>query len=97
VLRGNGLDSRRRELVELLTSFSRGVDARNVIPARLGIPLTTSAVTPRHARERDRALDRSAFSESEGVRQYQELIDLELPKMGAFVAAEMTPHLWAPA
>jgi hypothetical protein len=31
----------------------------------------------------------------QGVRQYQELIDLELLKMGAFVAAEMTPHLWA--
>ena len=29
------------------------------------------------------------------MRQYQELIDLELLKMGAFVAAEMTPHLWA--
>ena len=36
-----------------------------------------------------------AFSELQGVRQYQELIDLELLKMGAFVAAEMTPHLWA--
>jgi len=36
-----------------------------------------------------------AFSEIQGVRQYQELIDLELMKMGAFVAAEMTPHLWA--
>lgn len=36
-----------------------------------------------------------AFSEIQGVQQYQELIDLELMKMGAFVAAEMTPHLWA--
>ena len=36
-----------------------------------------------------------AFSDLQGVRQYQELIDLELLKMGAFVAAEMTPHLWA--
>lgn len=38
-----------------------------------------------------------AFSELQGVRQYQELIDLELIKMGGFVAAEMTPHLWAAA
>jgi pimeloyl-ACP methyl ester carboxylesterase len=38
-----------------------------------------------------------AFSDLQGVRQYQELIDLELLKMGAFVAAEMTPHLWAPS
>lgn len=38
-----------------------------------------------------------AFSELQGVRQYQELIDFELLKMGGFVAAEMTPHLWAPA
>jgi hypothetical protein len=37
----------------------------------------------------------SAMSELQGVNQYQELIDLELLKMGAFVAAEMTPHLWA--
>jgi len=37
----------------------------------------------------------SAFSELYGVSQYQELIDFELLKMGAFVAAEMTPHLWA--
>ncbi len=36
-----------------------------------------------------------AFSEIQGVQQYQELIDLELLKMGAFVAAEMTPQLWA--
>lgn len=38
-----------------------------------------------------------AFSDLQGVRQYQELIDLELMKMGAFVASEMTPHLWASA
>lgn len=38
-----------------------------------------------------------AFSDLQGVRQYQELIDLELMKMGGFVAAEMTPHLWASA
>ncbi|MFV0446116.1 MAG: alpha/beta hydrolase family protein [Planctomycetaceae bacterium] len=38
-----------------------------------------------------------AFSELQGIRQYQELIDLELLKMGAFVAAEMTPHHWAPS
>ena len=36
-----------------------------------------------------------AFSEIQCVQQYQELIDLELLKMGACVAAEMTPHLWA--
>jgi hypothetical protein len=36
-----------------------------------------------------------AFSELQGVSQYQELIDLELLKMGAFVAAEMTPQLFA--
>lgn len=36
-----------------------------------------------------------AFSELYGVNQYQELIDFELLKMGGFVAAEMTPHLWA--
>jgi pimeloyl-ACP methyl ester carboxylesterase len=38
-----------------------------------------------------------AFSTIQGVNQYQELIDLELLKMGAFTAAEMTPHLWAHA
>ncbi|MEZ5525341.1 MAG: alpha/beta hydrolase [Pseudomonadales bacterium] len=38
-----------------------------------------------------------AFSELQGVQQYQELIDLELMKMGAFVAADMTPHHWAPS
>ncbi|MDO4640257.1 MAG: hypothetical protein Q4A84_00925 [Neisseria sp.] len=36
-----------------------------------------------------------AFSELQGVQQYQELIDLELLRMGAFTAAEMTPQLWA--
>ncbi len=36
-----------------------------------------------------------AFSEPQGVQQYQELIDLELLKMDGFVAAEMTPHLFA--
>jgi hypothetical protein len=39
----------------------------------------------------------SAMSELQGVSQYQELIDLELLKMGGFVAAEMTPHHSAPA
>lgn len=38
-----------------------------------------------------------AFSEIQGVQQYQELIDLELMKIGAFTAGEMTPHLWAHA
>ena len=33
----------------------------------------------------------------EGVAQYQELIDLELLKMGAFPAADMTPQLFASA
>jgi len=38
----------------------------------------------------------SAFSELLGIRQYQELIDLELLlKMGAFTAAETTPQLFA--
>src|ERR687892_301265 len=37
----------------------------------------------------------SAMSEVQGVSQYQELIDLELLKMGGWLAAEMTPHLWA--
>lgn len=36
-----------------------------------------------------------AFSELQGIHQYQELIDLELIKMGAFTAAEMTPHHFA--
>lgn len=39
----------------------------------------------------------SAFSELQGISQYQELIDLELLKMGAFTADEMTPHLFAEA
>jgi alpha-beta hydrolase superfamily lysophospholipase len=38
----------------------------------------------------------SAMSELQGVSQYQELIDLELLKMGAWLAADMTPHLSAP-
>ena len=38
-----------------------------------------------------------AFSELQGVVQYQELIDLELLKMGAFPAADMTPQLFASA
>ena len=37
-----------------------------------------------------------AFSELQGVSQYQELIDLELLRMGGFTMAEMTPHLTAP-
>jgi pimeloyl-ACP methyl ester carboxylesterase len=37
----------------------------------------------------------SAFSELQGIGQYQELIDFELLKMGAFTAAEMTPQLFA--
>lgn len=36
-----------------------------------------------------------AFSELQNISQYQELIDLELIKMGGFTAAEMTPKLWA--
>lgn len=36
-----------------------------------------------------------AFSELQGVGQYQELIDLELLKMGGFPAADMTPQLFA--
>ena len=39
----------------------------------------------------------AAFSELQGIGQYQELIDLELLKMGAFIAAEMTPQLFAPS
>jgi hypothetical protein len=38
-----------------------------------------------------------AFSELQGVSQHQELIDLELLKMGAFPAADMTPQLFASA
>ena len=37
-----------------------------------------------------------AFSELQGIHQYQELIDLELMKMGTFTAAEMMPHVTAP-
>jgi pimeloyl-ACP methyl ester carboxylesterase len=37
----------------------------------------------------------SAFSELQGISQYQELIDFELMKMGAVTAAEMTPQLFA--
>lgn len=36
-----------------------------------------------------------AFSELQGVSQYQELIDLELLKLGGFPAADMTPQLFA--
>src|SRR5690349_14596612 len=36
-----------------------------------------------------------AFSELQGVAQYQELIDLELLKMGAVPAPDMTPQLFA--
>ncbi|MEM1172175.1 MAG: alpha/beta hydrolase [Cyanobacteria bacterium P01_H01_bin.35] len=36
-----------------------------------------------------------AFAELQGIGQYQELLDLELLKIGGCVAAEMTPHLWA--
>lgn len=38
-----------------------------------------------------------AFSELAGVSQYLELVDLELLKMGAFPAADMTPWPYAPA
>jgi hypothetical protein len=38
----------------------------------------------------------SAMSELQGISQYQELIDLELLKMGGWLAAEMTPHLSVP-
>lgn len=38
----------------------------------------------------------SAMSELQGVSQYQELIDLELLKLGGWLAAEMTPQLSAP-
>ena len=38
----------------------------------------------------------SAMSEIQGGSPYQELIDLELLKMGAFLAHEMTPHKAAP-
>lgn len=38
-----------------------------------------------------------AFSELQGIGQYQELIDLELLKMGGFPAADMAGALWAPS
>ncbi|MCA9218153.1 MAG: alpha/beta hydrolase, partial [Planctomycetales bacterium] len=38
-----------------------------------------------------------AFSELQGISQYQELIDLELIKMGGFPAADMAGELWASA
>lgn len=38
-----------------------------------------------------------AFSALQGVSRYQELIDLELLKMGAFPAADMGGAIWAPA
>ena len=37
----------------------------------------------------------SAMSELQGISQYQDLIDFELIKVGAFTAAEMTPQLFA--
>jgi hypothetical protein len=37
-----------------------------------------------------------AFSELQGIHQYLELIDLELIKMGAFTAEEMSPRPYAP-
>lgn len=36
-----------------------------------------------------------AFTELQGVSQYQELIDLELLKLGGFPAADMAGELWA--
>ena len=38
-----------------------------------------------------------AFGELQGIQQYQELIDLELLKLGGFPAADMAGALWAPA
>lgn len=38
-----------------------------------------------------------AFSELQGISQFQELIDLELLKLGGFPAADMGGYLWAPA
>ncbi len=38
-----------------------------------------------------------AFGELQGIAQYQELIDLELLKLGGFPAADMSGALWAPA
>ena len=37
-----------------------------------------------------------AFSELQGIGQYQELIDLEVLKLGGFPAADMAGSLWAP-
>jgi hypothetical protein len=37
-----------------------------------------------------------AFSELQGINQYLELLDLELIKMGAFTAEEMSPRPYAP-
>jgi pimeloyl-ACP methyl ester carboxylesterase len=37
-----------------------------------------------------------AFSELQGISQYQELIDLELLKLGGFPAADMAGAIWAP-
>lgn len=39
----------------------------------------------------------SAFSELQGISQYQELIDLELLKMGAWLTDEMNPQYFASA
>ncbi len=36
------------------------------------------------------------FSEMQGISQYQELIDLEVMKLGGFPAADMSGALWAP-
>lgn len=38
-----------------------------------------------------------ASTEGMGIGRYQELVDLELMKAGAFVAAEMTPQRYAPS
>lgn len=37
------------------------------------------------------------FTEMQGVSQYQELLDLELLKLGGFPAASMSGRLWAAA
>ncbi len=36
-----------------------------------------------------------AFSELQGIAPYQELIDLELLKLGGFPAADMAGEIWA--
>jgi esterase/lipase len=36
------------------------------------------------------------ISAAQGISQYQELIDLELLKLGGFAAADMSGRLWAP-